>query len=148
MDDKIIQVLIKAWETFQNLSKGFGENAWKIRTMGIGFWAAIVAYGYKNKNESMYMIAIMIILIFLLLEAGMRVLQNKYIEKSIEMEKSINDYLVGAEIQIPNDGISTNVLTPTLIDLLRLLQLKRWMFWLPYLLLVTASLFMNKILGM
>ncbi|GIO56903.1 hypothetical protein [Paenibacillus cineris] len=146
MNDNIIQVLVKAWESFQNLSKGFGENAWKVRTMGIGFWAAIIAYGYKNKNGSMYLIALMIILIFLLLEAGMRILQNKYIEKSIEMERSINDYLVGAEIQIPKDGISTNVLTPTVVDLLKLFQPKRWMFWLPYLLLVLASIFMDKIL--
>ena len=146
MNENSIQVLIKAWETFQNLSKGFGENSWKIRSMGIGFWAAIIAYGYKNENESMYYIALMIVLIFMLLEAGMRVLQQKYIEKSIEMEKSINDYLVGAEIQIPDDGISTNVITPSVIDLLMLLKFKRWMFWLPYLLLIIVSLFMNKIL--
>lgn len=146
MNENRIQVLIKAWETFQNLSKGFGENAWKIRTMGIGFWAAIIAYGFKNKNESMYYLALMIILIFLLLEAGIRLLQQKYIEKSIEMEKSINDYLVGAEIQIPDDGISTNVITPTVIDLLKLFKIKRWMFWFPYFLLIIVSIFMKKIL--
>ncbi|OXS52154.1 hypothetical protein B1A99_34930 [Cohnella sp. CIP 111063] len=146
MKEEKIHVLIKAWETYQNLSKGFGENAWKIRTMGIGFWSAIIAYGYQKNNEMMYYLSIIIVMLFFLLESGMRLLQQKYIEKSIEMEKSINDYLVDDEIQMPEDGISTNVLTPTIFDFFKLFKLKRWMFWFPYLILLISSFFLKNII--
>lgn len=141
------QVLIRAWEKYQSLAKGFGENAWKIRTWGIGFWATIIAYGYQNNNKSMYYISLLIIGVFLFMEAGMRMFQNKYIEKSIDIERSINDYLVGSYIRIPEDGISTNITTPTCCDFLKLFQLKRWMFWLPYLLLIISSIYMEQILN-
>ncbi|MFW9331739.1 hypothetical protein ACN6AX_00720 [Paenibacillus polymyxa] len=138
-----INVLIKAWETYQNLSKGFAENSWKIRTTGIGFWAAIMAYGYKNNDSTVFIFAILIMIMFFFLEAGMRRLQNKYIQKSIEIEKTINDYLVGDELILPNDGISTNISNPTLKDFFKLLKLKRWMFWFPYLILIITSVILK-----
>ncbi|MET3697011.1 hypothetical protein SAMN05877753_101411 [Bacillus oleivorans] len=134
-----VNILIKAWETYQNLSKGFSENSWKIRTTGIGFWAATVAYGYKNNDNNIYVFSILIILMFFILEAGMRQLQYKYIDRSIEIEKTINDYLVGDDLILPNEGISTNVSTPTTTDFFLLFRLRRWRFWFPYLILICAS---------
>ncbi|WP_270168403.1 hypothetical protein [Paenibacillus sp. SYP-B4298] len=142
MDEKMIGVLIKAWETYQNLSKGFGENAWKIRTMGIGFWAAIVAYGYKQNEVTMYYLAALVAVLFFMLEAGTRILQQKYIQKSIEIEKSINDFLTGDLVKIPGDGISTNFSNPSLKDFISLLKLRRWMFWLPYIVLIATPFFL------
>lgn len=140
MNNEKINVLIKAWETYQNLSKGFGENSWKIRVTGIGFWSAITTYGYKNDDSDVFLFSLIIVTLFFLLESGMRLLQYKYIDKSIKIEKSINDYLVGDEIQLPNDGISTNVIMPSAKDFLSLFKLKRWMFWVPYGVLLTATI--------
>jgi len=139
-DDNKVNVLIKAWETYQNLSKGFGENSWKIRTVCIGFWSAIIAYGYQNGDKKVYIFSLLIIIMFLILDIGIKQLQDKYIERSIEIEKTINDYLVGDEMLLPNNGISTNVSDPKLRDFVMLFRLKRWRFWYPYLILVIASL--------
>lgn len=142
MDEKMIGVLIKAWETYQNLSKVFGENVWKIRTMGIGFWAAIVAYGYKQNEIKMYYLAAIVAVLFFMLEAGTRIIQQKYIQKSIEIEKSINDFLTGDLVKIPGDGISTNISNPSLKDYISLLKLRRWLFWLPYIILIATPFFL------
>lgn len=70
----------------------------------------------------------------------MRRLQNKYISKSIEVEKSINDFLVGADPKLPSEGISTNIEIPSLSEFCDLLNIKRWMFWLPYLITLIISI--------
>lgn len=139
MNDNKINVLIKAWETYQNLIKGFGENAWKIRATGIGFWSAIMGYGYKNSDSKVYLFSLIIIILFLFLEAGMKQLQNKYINKSIKIEKSINDFLLDDNVKFPSNGISTNIDTPSFKDFLNLFRLKRWLFWLPYLSLLIVT---------
>ncbi|TQR14750.1 hypothetical protein [Psychrobacillus soli] len=145
MNEDKINVLIKAWETYQNLAKGFGENAWKIRAIGIGFWSAIMGYGYKNDDSKVYLFSLIIVVLFLFLETGMKQLQYKYINKSINIEKSINDFLLGDNVKFPTNGISTNIATPSIIDFLNMFRLKRWMFWLPYLvLLIVTFLFINQ----
>lgn len=145
MNDNKINVLIKAWETYQNLAKGFGENAWKIRATGIGFWSAIMGYGYKNGDNKVYLFSLVIVFLFLFLEAGMKQFQYKYISKSISIEKSINDFLLDDNVKLPTNGISTNVATPSIKDFLNLFRLKRWLFWLPYLaLLIVTFLFINQ----
>lgn len=146
MNDTKIEILIKSWEIFQNLSKGFGENSWKIRTMGVGFWATVVAYGYKEDNVTMYYVAIGILLIFHLMECGTKIMQNKYIMKSIEIEKSINDILDDAFLKTPKNGISTNISNPNMKDFFSLYTYKRWMFWFPYLVLLILSISMQYIL--
>lgn len=139
MTDKQIDVLKSAWEMYQKLSTGFAENCWKIRSVGIGFWSAIIAYGYKQNDKLPYYFSILIAFIFFFMESGMRRIQNKYILKSIEIEKSINDFLVGTDPKLPNNGISTNIEIPSFSDFLDLLRLRRWMFWLPYLTLFIIS---------
>lgn len=140
MTDKQIDILKSSWEMYQNLAKGFAENCWKIKTVGIGFWSAIISYGYKNNNILMFYFSIFIVIIFFLMESGMRRLQYKYISKSIQVEKTINDFLVGAEPILPEDGISTNIDVPSIKDFLNLLRLRRWMFWSPYLSLLIISI--------
>lgn len=140
MSDEKINILIKAWETYQNLAKGFGESCWKVRSIGIGFWAAIIGYGYENSDRNVYFFSIVIIIMFFILEIGLRRLQYKYINKSIEIEKTINDYLVDSDLVLPNRGISTNFEVPSLYDILNLFRIKRWLFWFPYLILVLLTL--------
>ncbi len=141
MKENQINILIKAWEMYQNLAKGLGESSWKIKTIGIGFWSAIVAYSYKENDNNIYFLSILIVILFFFIESGMRRLQYKYIEKSIEIEKSINDYLVEEdEIRLPSKGITTNVEVPDCKDFFNLFRLKRWIFWFPYLVLLLSSI--------
>lgn len=128
-----IDILVNAWRMYQDLAKNLSENCWKIKSVGIGFWAAIISYGYKKNDSNVFIFSLLIIFLFFIMESGMMRLQYKYIIKSTEIEKSINDFLMGASIDLPDGGISTNIETPSLTDLLNLLKLKRWLFWMPYL---------------
>lgn len=142
MTPEQLSILIKSWELFQNLAKGFGENSWKIRSVSIGFWATILAFAYKKSDPLVIYASIVILIPFFFLEAGTRIFQNKYIEKSVELERTLNDYLVCDDSpRLPKYGITTNIDQPNFKDFFQLFKLKKWMFWFPYLLLIIMSIF-------
>ncbi|MCT4621577.1 MAG: hypothetical protein N4A62_19590 [Marinisporobacter sp.] len=141
MEPGKIDVLVSAWKMYQNLAKGLGDNCWKIRTAGIGFWATIIGYGYKNNDNIVYGFSLIILFMFFILEAGTKRIQYKYIEKSIAIEKSINDFLVGEEeILLPNDGITTSIDIPNVKDFVNLFKIRRILFWFPYVMLTVITL--------
>lgn len=141
MKDKQKEILIEAWKMYQNLAKNFGENSWKIKTLIIGFWSTIIAYGYKNSDEVIYLFSILIVIMFFFIDWGMKTVQYKYINKSIEIEKGINDYLSNSDnLRIPNNGVSTNIETIKIKDYLSLLKFKRWRFWSLYLCMIIISI--------
>ncbi|WP_028856014.1 OmpA family protein [Psychrilyobacter atlanticus] len=143
MKDKQKEILIEAWKMYQNLAKGFGENSWKIKTLGIGFWSTVIAYGYKNSDAIIYLFSILIVVMFFFIDCGMKTLQYKYIKKSIEVEKGINDYLVGSDsLSFPSNGISTNVEAIQREDYIFLIKLRSWRFWIQYLCMALISIFM------
>lgn len=133
MKDKTYELLIKSWEMNQSLAKGFGDSCWKIKSIGIGFWSTILGYSYKQSDILPLWFAVLIIFLFFTLETGLKRLQYKYIYKSLEVEESLNDILVGDDPRLPDTGISTNIEIPKLNDFIELFRLKRWMFWMPYL---------------
>lgn len=135
-----LQIVIKAWETFQSLARLNGEMAWKVRIWGISIWCALIAYGFKEQQQFIAFIALLEIVVIFLIEIGIRQVQYQYIEKSIEIESTLNSLLVGDEMELPERGISTNIDTPTYGDLLALLKIKRWLIWLPYVLLFLFTL--------
>ena len=138
MNDKSFELLGKAWEMYQNLAKGFGDNCWKIRSIGVGFWATIIGFAYKQNDIFPVYFSILILFMFFFLESGMKRLQYKYIDKSIEVEKTLNGILVGDELDLPGSGISTNIETPTIREFFELFRIKKWM--LPYLFLFIVSI--------
>lgn len=144
MNDKEFQLLVKAWEMYQNLAKGLGDSCWKIRSIAIGFWSAIIGYAYKENDVIPVYFAILILAVFFFLETGTKRLQYKYIKKSLEVEISLNGILVGDEPNLPSSGITTNIEVPTFFELFDLFRLKRWMFWFPYLFLVAVSIIIIK----
>ncbi|MCD1647643.1 hypothetical protein [Marinobacter adhaerens] len=134
-----ISLLTKSWEVIQNLAKSNGELAWKVRVWGLGIWAALIAYSFKEHDQSIVLVAIFQLIIIFFIELSARQIQYKFIERSLEIERMLNDLLVGSEVNIPAGGISTQIDTPTIIDLIYLLKLKRWLIWLPYASLLVAS---------
>lgn len=134
-----ISLLTKSWEIIQNLAKSNGELAWNVRVWGLGIWAALIAYSFKEQDQSIVLVAIFQLIIIFFIELSARQIQYKFIERSLEIERMLNDLLVGSEINIPAGGISTQIDTPTILDLINLLKLKRWLIWLPYASLLTAS---------
>jgi len=141
MDRDRLDVVLETWKLYQGLATSFGDNCWKIKTLGIGFWSAVVAYGYQNGDRIVYFYSGILILLFFIIESGIRRIQYKYIQKSVEIEKVLNDFLVEEEeIDYPDNGISTNIDIPDLNDFKDLFRLKSWMFWLPYLILMGCSI--------
>ncbi len=137
------EIIIKAWDTYQGLIKGFGENCWKVRSVFISISTAIIAFAYTSDTVILYALNLIIIPLFCLLESGYRRLQSQCIMKSREIEKTINDILVGEkEPYLPDDGICTSFDTPTSKDLFLQFEIKRFLFWLPYLifLIITIAL--------
>jgi len=133
-------LLIKAWETMQSLAKGNGESAWKIKAWGVTTWSALMAYAYTSKTKEIILVSIALLIVSLLIEVIIRQIQYKFIERSLEIEQSLNDILAGEDPRTPKNGVSTNVDTPSLRDFLNLLSLRRWLIWLPTLILIFFSI--------
>ena len=134
-DNEVLSILIKGWETIQSLAKSNADAAWNLRAWGISVWSALVAYAYTSQKHEVIFVALMTLIAVFFVELAVRQIQYKYIEKSIQIENSINAILLGELPQIPAGGISTNIETPNIVDLIKLLSLKRWLIWFPYLLL-------------
>lgn len=134
-----ISLLTKSWEIIQNLAKSNGELAWKVRVWGLGIWAGLIAFSFKENNQLIVLVALFQFIVIFFIELATRQIQYKFIQRSIEIEGMLNDLLVGDEVKIPEGGISTQIDTPTTKDLFALFMLKRWLIWLPYLSLAVAT---------
>jgi hypothetical protein len=128
-------IALKAWEVYQGLAKGMGESAWKIRSICFVMTSALIAYIYNSSSPLLYLLTSFVCILFFVLESGYRRLQDQYIEKSIAIERTLNDFIANDEHPTFPESIGTDVDTPTFSELLKLLAIKRIIFWLPYLVL-------------
>lgn len=128
-------IALKAWEVYQGLAKGMGESAWKIRSICLAITSALIAYTYNSSAPLLYVLVSLICVLFFVLESGYRRLQDQYIEKSIAIERTLNDFIANDDHPTFPQSIGTDVDTPTFTALLKLLAVKRIIFWLPYLVL-------------
>jgi hypothetical protein len=140
MAEKNKDIALKSWEVYQQLAKGMGESAWKIRSVCFATSTGLIAYTYNTSSPLLYILAVIVCLFFFLLESGYRRLEDQYIEKSIAIERTLNDFIAGDENPTFPESIGTDVDTPSLRGLFRLLALKRIIFWLPYLVLFLLPL--------
>ena len=139
-NDSSVQILLKAWETHQSLARSSGDAAWKLRTWAITVWSGLVAFAYTSKSVQIVVVAMFVLAVAGIIELAWRQIQYSYIARSIEIEASLNDALVGELPRRPAMGVSTNIATPNLQDLKKLLTMARWLIWFPYLVLEALSL--------
>lgn len=135
-------IALKAWEIHQNLAKGMGESAWKIRSVCFTTSAALIAYSYNSSSPALYLLASAFSVLFMVLESGYRRLQDQYIEKSNLIELTLNDFIANEEFPRFPDSIGTDVNTPSFAQFLNLFKLKRIIFWLPYLIIFIMPIFL------
>jgi hypothetical protein len=141
MKDHQIDIILKAWTTYQELIRGFGENCWKIRTFFYTASFGVIAAAFTTNVTPLYWAVPPICVAFFSLELGYRRLQEQYISKTLEIERTINDILVGQETPVlPDGGISTGLDTPRLRDVLQFLKPKRYLFWFSYLIVFLIAL--------
>ena len=134
-----LQVLLKAYETCQSLAKSNGESSWAVRSWGLGIWSALIAYSFKERVPGIAVVALVVLICVFIVEMAIRQIQYAFIRRALVIEDSLNDILVGGCVRLPASGVSTNIETPTLSDLIELLRIKRWLLWLPYVLLVSFT---------
>lgn len=133
-------ILLKAWELTQSIAKTNAETAWKVRMWGITIWGALLSYAYTNNSFSVIMISFIILLPVFIFECGIRIIEYKMISFSHDIEKSLNELLVGSDLNLPEEGIKINITETRLKDFKKILTLKRWLIWGPYFCLALISL--------
>ena len=140
MSDNNKDIALKAWDVYQNLAKGMGESAWKIRSIYFTSTAALLAYSYNSSALHLYLIVPVLSIFFFVLESGYRRLQDQYIEKSIQIELTLNDFVANEISPRFPESIGTDVDTPSWRQLIQLFKLKRAIFWMPYVMIFTAPI--------
>ena len=133
-------ILLKAWELTQSIAKNNAETAWKVRMWGITIWGALLSYAYTNNSHSVIVISFIILFPIFIFECGIRVIEYKMIFFSHEIENSLNTLLVGSDLDLPDEGIKINITETSIVDLKKILTLKRWLIWGPYVCLALVSL--------
>ena len=140
MKNDTVTIALAAWNQYQQLVRNSSEAMWKIRTAFYTISSALVAAGYASQQPFIYLCVPFVALLFLFLEGGHMRFQLQYIHKSIEIERTLTDLLVDEDAPfLPSEGISTILATPSPKDLLALFSAKRYLFWLPYLIVVATA---------
>lgn len=134
-------LVLKTWEVYQGLIQGLGETCWKIRSIFYTASSALIAYGFVHSIPFLYLVVAVLCVIFFVLEAGYKQIQDQYIVKSVEIERTLNDLLVNEPHPfIAERGISTAIKTPTRRGYRNQLRLRKWLFWGPYALIFVCSI--------
>lgn len=133
-------ILLKAWELTQSIAKNNAETAWKVRMWGITIWGALLSYAYTNNSHSVIVISFLILFPIFIFECGIRIIEYKMISFSHEIENSLNTLLEGSDLHLPDEGIKINITETSIVDLKKILTLKRWLIWGPYVCLALVSL--------
>ncbi len=141
IDNDAKDMVLKAWDTYQSLIAALGDACWKIRSVFYTSSFAIIAAAFSSNLRLLYLLNPILAVLFCLLEAGYQEIQEQYIDKTIQIERTINDMLAGEKIPyFPDDGISTSLRTPSTKDLVRLFKPKKYLFWLSYITVIVLSL--------
>lgn len=125
-------IALQAWEIYQGLVKTMGDNAWKVNSLCLTLSIGLIAYSYTSGVIGLYLVVSFLALMFFFMESGYRRLQDQYIERSNKIELTLNDFLANEKEPRFPDSIGTDLSTPSIKDLLSMLKLNRYMFWLPY----------------
>ncbi|HDR1495536.1 TPA: hypothetical protein QB431_002100, partial [Pasteurella multocida] len=133
-------ILIKAWETVQNISQNNDKTAWNIRMWGISIWSALIAFGFQHCNVSIILYDIFIILLVFIFEVNIRIIQYKMIQKSHNIENMLNQVLCGDSLHISEEGIRTDISKTSFSDIQIILNCQRFSVWGPYIILFIVNL--------
>jgi hypothetical protein len=135
------EIILKTWEVYQGLVQGMGDTCWKLRSLFYTASSALIAYGFVHSITVPYALVSVLSIMFFLLEAGYKDIQNQYIQKSLEIERTLSDLLVNEpEPFIPPGGISTSIAKLSLWRYRNQLRMRKILFWGPYFLFLIVSL--------
>ena len=133
-------IVLKAWDTYQSLIAALGEDCWKIRSVFYTASFGLIAVAFSSDLRGLYLLNVPLALLFFVLEAGYRGIQEQYIQKTIEIEATITAILSEDEDPKMPNNIGTSLDPPNLKSLLGLLTLKRYLFWMSYVAVIVIPL--------
>jgi hypothetical protein len=134
-------IALKAWDTYQGLIAGLSETSWKIRSVYYTASFGVIAAAFSSDLPYLYLLNPILSILFCLLEAGYQQIQQQYLEKTNNIEVTINDMLTQeAEVRWPDSGITTSLEPPTLSTLGIVFTRKKYLFWSSYLIVSVFSL--------
>lgn len=134
-------IILKAWDTYQGLIAGLGEACWKIRSVFYTVSFGVIAAAFSSDLRGLYLLVPPLSILFCLLEAGYQQIQQQYIDKTTNIETTVNDMLAQeAEPRLPDAGISTNLEPPTLRSFSIVFTRKKYLFWLSYVIVIATAL--------
>jgi len=140
MTDAQREIVLKAWDRYQTLIAAVGDSCWKIRSVFYTVSFGLIAAAFSSNVRALYLLVPFVALGFCLLEAGYQQFQQQYILKSIAIETTINDVLANeANPRFP-DRIETSPHAFTIRDFRSLFRLRRYLFWLSYLLIFLIAI--------
>jgi len=132
-------LLVKNWEIVQGIIKTLGERSWKIKAWGVTVWWAVIGYATSSDRLDLVFYLLTFIAIVFVIDGSVRLIEEKFLERTHEIEKALSALAAGDIESLNISEISTNVQLPT-TDLGSLLTLRRFSFWLPYLSLAILTL--------
>ncbi|WP_322520806.1 hypothetical protein SR882_08425 [Guyparkeria halophila] len=142
-----LEIALKAWSVYQDLIRDMGGAAWKIKSVCFTVSAGIISYGFTSGESYVFLVASFLSLIFLMLESGFRCLQDQIINKSLEIERTINGFIAHDDRPVFPDSVGTDLDAPRMSDLRSLFSVNRFLFWLPYLILFVVPIILWQFFG-
>jgi hypothetical protein len=100
----------------------------------------LIAAGFSSNVRALYLLVPLVAVGFFFLEAGYQQFQLQYILKSNAIEVAINDILANEQEPRLPDRVETSPRAFTVKDFGGLFKLRRYLFWLSYLLIIVVSL--------
>lgn len=140
LKEKQIEILTEGLRTHNDLVKNMGESCWRARSASYVITSFYMFLGLITNIHIAFLFSITITTLFFFIESGYRQIQNQHISNVRTIENCINDFLVNdPNPRIPPNGISTSVNAPTYMGTFKLLKFKRYLFWMPYLVMFLFS---------
>ncbi|MDQ1637702.1 MAG: hypothetical protein QOF62_1041 [Pyrinomonadaceae bacterium] len=134
-------IVLKSWDTYQTLIASLGDACWKIRSVYYTASFGLIAASFSSNLRALYLLVPVLAVLFGILEAGYQQIQEQYIQKNTDIERSINEMLANEQnVYLPNDGISTGLERASARRVLHMLRPGKYLFWLSYVAVILFSL--------
>jgi hypothetical protein len=84
--------LIKQSEMLQNAIARMANNSLEVKKVGLTVWAAIVGFGFTNRNANLFMLAFVAFVLFGILDVYYLYLERRFRDNFNRLTRIINEY--------------------------------------------------------
>jgi hypothetical protein len=124
----------------QNILGRLTTFSWKLKAGALTLWWAVIAYGTLHQEAALILCVLALVPVVFVFDLSLRLAEEKFLLKSVEIEKALTAFVRGDKDSISRLGISTNIDQELGGFFLLILNWKRFRFWLPYVLVFMVTL--------